>query len=139
MKILLTGAAGFVGLHTAQALLARGDEVLGCDNLNDYYDPALKAARLAEQTAGGWANLDKTYELTATALGNDTAQVRVHPFGRAIESVTNPERCAVKRVEACRTQRIKISLAGGGEQCRLRLEQRLRTRPHALRWKIALR
>ncbi len=47
MKILLTGAAGFVGLHTAQALLARGDTVLGLDNLNDYYDPALKTARLA--------------------------------------------------------------------------------------------
>jgi UDP-glucuronate 4-epimerase len=47
MKILLTGAAGFVGLHVAQALLARGDTVLGLDNLNDYYDPALKAARLA--------------------------------------------------------------------------------------------
>jgi len=47
MKVLLTGAAGFIGLYTAQALLARGDEVLGCDNLNDYYDPGLKTARLA--------------------------------------------------------------------------------------------
>ncbi|MEQ1440408.1 NAD-dependent epimerase [Fontimonas sp. SYSU GA230001] len=47
MKILLTGAAGFVGLHSTLALLARGDEVLGCDNLNDYYDPTLKTARLA--------------------------------------------------------------------------------------------
>ncbi len=48
MKILLTGAAGFVGMHTALALLARGDTVLGCDNLNDYYDPTLKHARLAQ-------------------------------------------------------------------------------------------
>ncbi|HEX4894697.1 MAG TPA: NAD-dependent epimerase [Solimonas sp.] len=47
MKILLTGAAGFVGFHATQALLARGDEVLGLDNLNDYYDPALKQGRLA--------------------------------------------------------------------------------------------
>jgi len=46
MKILLTGAAGFIGMHTALKLLARGDEVIGLDNLNDYYDPALKEARL---------------------------------------------------------------------------------------------
>lgn len=46
MKILLTGAAGFIGFHTAQALLARGDEVVGFDNLNPYYDPTLKHARL---------------------------------------------------------------------------------------------
>lgn len=46
MAILLTGAAGFIGFHVAQALLARGDEVIGIDNLNDYYDPKLKHARL---------------------------------------------------------------------------------------------
>ena len=47
MKILVTGAAGFIGLHVCQILLARGDEVVGIDNLNDYYDPALKRDRLA--------------------------------------------------------------------------------------------
>jgi UDP-glucuronate 4-epimerase len=47
MKILVTGAAGFIGFHTANALLARGDEVVGLDNLNDYYDVELKYARLA--------------------------------------------------------------------------------------------
>ena len=47
-KILVTGAAGFIGMHVCRALLARGDEVLGIDNLNDYYDPALKHARLAQ-------------------------------------------------------------------------------------------
>ncbi|MDQ7989792.1 MAG: NAD-dependent epimerase [Candidatus Dactylopiibacterium sp.] len=46
MKILVTGAAGFIGMHTAQRLLARGDEVVGIDNLNDYYDPRLKRDRL---------------------------------------------------------------------------------------------
>jgi UDP-glucuronate 4-epimerase len=46
MKILVTGAAGFIGFFVSQALLARGDEVVGLDNLNDYYDPRLKAARL---------------------------------------------------------------------------------------------
>jgi UDP-glucuronate 4-epimerase len=48
MKILVTGTAGFIGFHLAQQLLARGDEVVGLDNINDYYDPALKYGRLAE-------------------------------------------------------------------------------------------
>jgi UDP-glucuronate 4-epimerase len=47
MKILLTGAAGFIGMHTSLRLLARGDTVVGVDNLNDYYDVNLKEARLA--------------------------------------------------------------------------------------------
>lgn len=47
MRILVTGTAGFVGAALAQRLLARGDEVWGLDNHNDYYDPALKEARLA--------------------------------------------------------------------------------------------
>jgi UDP-glucuronate 4-epimerase len=45
-KILVTGAAGFIGYHTSERLLARGDTVVGLDNVNDYYDPTLKAARL---------------------------------------------------------------------------------------------
>ena len=48
MKILLTGTAGFIGMHTAKRLLERGDEVVGVDNLNDYYDVKLKQARLAQ-------------------------------------------------------------------------------------------
>lgn len=47
-KILVTGAAGFIGFHLAKRLLARGDQVVGLDNLNDYYDPELKRARLAQ-------------------------------------------------------------------------------------------
>jgi UDP-glucuronate 4-epimerase len=46
MTILITGAAGFIGSHVAEALLARGDQVVGIDNLNDYYSVALKRARL---------------------------------------------------------------------------------------------
>jgi UDP-glucuronate 4-epimerase len=46
MKILVTGAAGFIGYHVSQGLLARGDEVVGLDNMNDYYDPRLKMSRL---------------------------------------------------------------------------------------------
>jgi UDP-glucuronate 4-epimerase len=49
-RILLTGAAGFIGSHVAITLLERGDEVHGIDNLNDYYDPTLKDARLARLT-----------------------------------------------------------------------------------------
>ena len=46
MKILVTGAAGFIGFHTAKALLDRGEEVVGLDNLSEYYDVTLKHARL---------------------------------------------------------------------------------------------
>jgi UDP-glucuronate 4-epimerase len=48
MRFLVTGAAGFIGFHTAKALLDRGDEVIGLDNLNSYYDVKLKQARLAQ-------------------------------------------------------------------------------------------
>ena len=46
MKVLVTGVAGFIGMHVAKRLLERGDHVLGIDNLNDYCDPALKLARM---------------------------------------------------------------------------------------------
>lgn len=45
--VLVTGAAGFIGMHACARLLARGVTVVGIDNLNAYYDPALKEARLA--------------------------------------------------------------------------------------------
>ena len=48
MTVLLTGVAGFIGFHVTRALLDRGERVIGVDNLNDYYDPALKRARLAQ-------------------------------------------------------------------------------------------
>ena len=48
MKVLLTGAAGFIGMHCAQRLLARGDDVVGVDNLNEYYPVQLKKDRLAQ-------------------------------------------------------------------------------------------
>jgi UDP-glucuronate 4-epimerase len=48
MRVLVTGAAGFIGYFTCEALLARGDEVIGLDSINSYYDPKLKEARLAK-------------------------------------------------------------------------------------------
>ena len=53
MRVLVTGAAGFIGYHVAERLLARGDEVVGLDNLNPYYDPTLKQTRLARLEAHG--------------------------------------------------------------------------------------
>ena len=51
MTVLVTGAAGFIGMHVSLALMARGETVVGIDNLNDYYDVALKEARLARLTS----------------------------------------------------------------------------------------
>jgi UDP-glucuronate 4-epimerase len=48
MKVLVTGVAGFIGMHVAQKMMNRGDAVIGIDNLNDYYDPVLKYARLSQ-------------------------------------------------------------------------------------------
>ncbi|CAM3232368.1 Protein CapI [Sphingomonas antarctica] len=60
MRILITGAAGFIGSSVARVLLARGDSVLGIDNINDYYDPTLKQARLKslEQTNFAFKKID---------------------------------------------------------------------------------
>jgi nucleoside-diphosphate-sugar epimerase len=57
VKLLVTGAAGFIGFHTAKHLLQQGHEVVGLDNLNGYYDPALKIARSGDSRAVGRVSL----------------------------------------------------------------------------------
>jgi len=59
MKVLVTGAAGFIGYHLCAALIKRGDQVTGLDNINDYYDPSLKIARLKELGITGFKDGEK--------------------------------------------------------------------------------
>ncbi|MFC6283190.1 MULTISPECIES: NAD-dependent epimerase [Polaromonas] len=59
MKVLVTGCAGFIGMHTCLRLLTRGDDVIGLDNLNDYYDVRLKEDRLAQLRQFGKFSFDK--------------------------------------------------------------------------------
>ena len=79
-KILVTGAAGFIGHFVSERLLARGDAVVGLDNLNDYYDPTLKEARLARIQEGPGA---QRFTFVKTNL-EDQAAMRAlfdaHPF-----------------------------------------------------------
>ena len=74
MIILLTGVAGFIGFHAAQRLLSEGHQVLGVDNLNDYYDVSLKQARLAALNKYGGFEFHKVdisdYEALALATNN---------------------------------------------------------------------
>jgi UDP-glucuronate 4-epimerase len=70
MAVLVTGAAGFIGAATSRALLERGDDVVGIDNLNDYYDPSLKQARLRnlQQQFGNRFRFEKVDFADAKAL-----------------------------------------------------------------------
>jgi UDP-glucuronate 4-epimerase len=80
MTTLVTGSAGFIGMHVAQALLARGDTVVGIDNLNDYYDVALKQARLARLSAMQnftFEHMDVAHDESLSALFGRHAFTRV--------------------------------------------------------------
>ncbi len=76
MAILVTGAAGFIGYHVAAALLARGERVVGLDNLNAYYDVRLKAARLARLEGQGGFAFHRVDLADREAVG---AVLRLHP------------------------------------------------------------
>ena len=79
MAVLVTGAAGFIGAATSRVLLERGDDVVGIDNLNDYYDPALKHARLArlQEQFGGRFSFEKVDFSDASALSTAVGGVDI--------------------------------------------------------------
>ncbi len=89
MSVLVTGAAGFIGFHLCRRLLERGTAVIGLDNLNPYYDPALKRARLARLEAGAaslgtpfgflQANLEDAAAVEAAFRGESAAGERLAP------------------------------------------------------------
>ncbi len=119
-RILVTGAAGFIGMHVSLALLARGDEVLGIDNLNDYYDPALKLARLAQlQRERGFAferlDIADTQAMqTLFARGGFTRVVHLAAQAGVRYSVTHPHAYAqanlvgfLNILEGCRANNIE--------------------------------
>ena len=115
MKVLVTGAAGFIGMHVCHRLLARGDEVVGIDNLNDYYEVALKEARLAQLTPQPnfrFVRLDiADRDGLAELFAKEKAQRVVHLAAQAgvRYSITNPQAYAdsnlggfLNILEACR-------------------------------------
>jgi UDP-glucuronate 4-epimerase len=95
-KVLLTGVAGFIGYHVAERLLARGDEVVGIDNLNDYYDVRLKLARLARLEGRPGYSFEKLEIADADAMARCFAVVQpevvIHLAAQAgvRYSLTNP-------------------------------------------------
>ncbi|MCR4524313.1 NAD-dependent epimerase [Bosea sp. 47.2.35] len=114
-RVLLTGAAGFVGFHVTQALLDKGVQVLGIDNLTPYYDPALKQARLDRLTARNGFSFEQIdisdYDAVQAAFVAFRPQVVIHLAAQAgvRYSLENPRAYAASNLdgflsilEACR-------------------------------------
>ena len=95
MTILVTGAAGFIGMHVAQALLMRGEEVIGVDNINSYYDVSLKEARIARLKTYNNFKFKKIDIADQEALfslkGGITRIVHLAAQAGVRYSITNPE------------------------------------------------
>ena len=99
MKVLVTGAAGFIGMHTAERLLAAGHTVVGVDSLNDYYDPALKEARLARLVPHAGFEVVRMDLCDADAVDG---LFQAHRFDRVIHLAAQPGvRYSLKNPRAC--------------------------------------
>ena len=120
MRVIITGCAGFIGMHVAQALLARGEAILGLDNLDAYYDPRLKEARLARlsgQAGFSFGRVDLTDTAATLAAFNGFKPQRVvHLAAQAgvRYSLKNPHAYAqsnlvgfVNILEACRAGEVE--------------------------------
>ena len=86
MAVLVTGAAGFIGAATSRVLLERGDEVIGIDSLNDYYDPALKRARLENLSS----HFDKLFRFDQVDFSDADALSRLSGFDRIVHLGAQP-------------------------------------------------
>ena len=136
MKVLLTGAAGFIGMHCAERLLARGDTVVGIDNFNDYYEVSLKEARLAR--IAGHSNFSmhrisvEDREAMAALFASETPDRVIHLAAQAgvRYSIENPHAYIDANIqgfmnilEGCRSNAVahlvyasSSSVYGGNEQ-----------------------
>ena len=147
MAVLVTGAAGFIGAATARALLERGDEVIGIDNLNGYYDPALKQARI-DNISGRFGQgfrftqLDFADASALEALGRASSFDRIVHLGAqpgVRYSIENPQAYVQSNLvghcnllELARQQRSKhfvyassSSVYGGNKSLPFRVEDRV--------------
>lgn len=77
-RVLVTGAAGFIGFHVASQLLARGDQVIGLDSVNDYYDVSLKEARLAQLSGHPGFSFIRANLADTAAIGSAFAEFEPH-------------------------------------------------------------
>ena len=120
MKILVTGAAGFIGMHVSEKLLARGEEVICIDNLSDYYDVNLKRARLARLAAHAgyqFHQVDISDQLAMRELFNNTKPERVINLAAQAgvrHSISHPQAYMdanlqgfINVLEGCRHHKIK--------------------------------
>jgi len=147
MTLLVTGAAGFIGAAVAMALLDRGEQVVGIDNLNDYYDPALKKARL-ERLRQAHGNSFSFERVDFSDQGALEAFARPHQFNRIVHvgaqagvrySLVNPQAYIrsnlmgqANLLELARSREVKhfvyassSSVYGGNDSLPFRVEDRV--------------